>query len=225
VGAIGLQCATYSIHDNVQNCEAKFVVCPPKPCSADCDLEAYVTDVFCDEEDEVFYMNLNLSGAGSGHYCYESFAMDSIGDSGDDDYYQGSLSNPLGPFREDVYMIAYLCNSSACTCDPTCFQVIYIPKPDCDNLEFHSKNIHNSSLKPIDELFVVPNPLNGNEIILRSLMKSTNFELYNSAAKLIHQGNFTGLEYRYTSEISSGLYFVRYKNSEGKYQYIKVVKP
>lgn len=173
-----------------------------------------VTDVVCDEEDEVevFYVDLDVSGAGSGYYCYETFP---------ETY---ASSNPFGPFTEDVYLIVYVCPSSECTCDQTCFKIIYVPKPDCENLEFHSKEPSDSGITAIDELFVVPNPVNNNEIVMRSTMKNTSFELYNSSAKLIHHGSFTGPEYRYRSEISSGLYFVRYQNSDGKYQYIKVIK-
>jgi len=226
VGTIGVQCASYTITDISSTCTAKFVVCPPKPCSNECDLEAYVTDVVCEEEDEVevFYADLYVSGAGSGYYCFQSFAVSDAGNTSNSSYHYGSVSNPLGPFYEDVYIIVYVCPSSACTCDQTCFQVIYIPKPDCENLEFHSKGTNDSKIKPMDELFVIPNPVNNNEIVLRSMMKSTSFELYNSAAKLIHYGSFTGPEYRYRSEISSGLYFVRYLNSEEKYRYIKVIK-
>ncbi|MGB5024111.1 MAG: T9SS type A sorting domain-containing protein [Saprospiraceae bacterium] len=195
-------------------CSATFIVCPPKPCSAECDLEAYVTEVYCDEENEVevFYVDLEVSGAGMDYYCYETFP---------DSY---TTSNPFGPFTEDVYIIVYVCPSSECTCDKTCFKIIYVPKPDCDNLEFHSKGINDSKIKPIDELFVVPNPVNDNEIVLRSSMETISFEIYNSSGKLIHHGSFTGPEYKYRSEISPGLYFVRYKNSEGKFKYIKVIK-
>lgn len=224
VGNIGLECVKYILRDGV-NCESSFIICPPKPCSNTCNLEAYVTDVVCDEEEEieVFYTELNLSGGGSGNYCFESFALSDPGNTGNDNYYNGTFSNPLGPFNEDIYIILYLCSSPTCTCDQTCFEVIYIPKPDCNNLEFHSK-INNSKIKNSDELFVIPNPVNNHELILQSSMKNTKFELYNSSAELIHYGSFTGPEYRYKVEISSGMYYVKYQNSEGKYKYIKVIK-
>lgn len=222
VGTIGLECVEYILEDVGTGCKSNFIVCPPKPCSADCDLEAYVTEVVCDEEE--FYVDLAVSGAGSSYYCYEIFAMNDPGNTTDPNYYQGSFSNPLGPFTEDVYVIVYLCPSSACTCDPTCFKIIYLPLPDCENLEFHNKGISNSKIKPTDEVFVVPNPVNNNEFVLRSSMKVTSYEFYNSTARLIHHGSFTGPEYRYRAEISPGLYFVRYQNSEGQYRYIKVVK-
>jgi hypothetical protein len=221
VGTIGLECVEYILED-AGGCKSNFIVCPPKPCSADCDLEAYVTEVVCDEEE--FYVDLEVSGAGSSYYCYETFAINDPGNTSDPNYYQGNFSNPLGPFTEDVYVIVYVCPSSACTCDPTCFKIIYLPLPDCENLEFHNKETYNSKIKPADEVFVVPNPVNNNEVVLRSSMKVTSYEIYNSSSKLIHHGSFTGPEYRYKTEISPGLYFVRYQNSEGQYRYIKVVK-
>lgn len=224
VGTIGLECVEYVLKDFGTGCTSNFIICPPKPCSNDCDLEAYVTDVYCDQEDTEFYAELEVSGAGSSYYCFESFAVSDPGNTSNSNYYQGSFSNPIGPFTEDVYVIVYLCPSSACTCDPTCFTIIYIPFPDCENLEFHSKGTTSLKNKPIEEVYVVPNPINNNEVVLRSSMETTSFEFYNSSAKLIHQGSFMGPEYRYRLESSSGLYFVRYQNSEGKYQYIKVIK-
>lgn len=226
VGAIGLECATYSIIDNVQQCEAEFIVCPPKPCSGECDLEAYVRAVICDEieSEEVFYAYLSLSGGGTNTYCYESFAVAAPGNTSDDDYYSGSFSNPLGPFHdEDVYVIIYLCEGS-CDCDKTCFKVIYIPKPDCDNLEFHSKKTSSAVKKHFDDIIVIPNPINNNEIVLRSSLKTTSFELTNSSGKVIHHGSFTGPEYKFSKELASGVYFISYKTNNGQINHIKVIK-
>ncbi len=225
VGTIGLECVKYSLSDGAQ-CTANFIICPPKPCSNTCDLEGYVTDVVCDEEDEVevFYVDLEVSGAGMGYYCYESFAVSDPGNTSNDNYYQGSFNNPLGPFTEDVYIIVYLCQSPACTCDQTCFKIIYLPFPDCENLEFHNKESNSSKISAIKELFVFPNPVKSNEIVLRSSMQNTCFELFNSSGNQIYHGSFIGPEFRYSFEIPPGLYLIRYKNNVDKYTYIKFVK-
>jgi len=223
VGTIGLECIKYTLSDGV-NCISTFIVCPPKPCSNDCDLEAYLTDVYCENEDTDYYAELDVSGAGTSYYCYESFAISDPGNTVNSNYYQGSLSNTIGPFTEDVYVIVYLCPSSTCTCDRECFRIIYIPFPDCENLEYRRKKTNYNGINTATELVVIPNPIKENEFVLQSFMKNTNIEIYNSSSKLILQESFAGLEYRYRSDLPPGLYIVRYKNSGGSYSYLKVIK-
>ncbi len=224
MGAIELECQKFILEDVGTGCRAYFIICPPKPCSGDCDLEAYVTEVVCDEEEELFYVDLVTSGAGSGYYCYESFAMDSMGNSGDDDYFQGNLDNPLGPFKEDVYIILYVCQDSACTCDQTCFQIVYVPKPDCENLEFRVREAYEFGKMRKDNILVIPNPVFYDELVLFSKIPLTSFEIYNSAAKVIHHGIFTAPELRLSIKMCAGLYIVKYMNNLGQYDYISFIK-
>lgn len=228
-GNINLECLTLLLKDglNPTTCFANIIVCPPKPCSEDCDLESYVRGVNCEEEEEeeVFYAYLSLSGGGSDQYCYESYAVSDPGNTGNENHFSGSFSNPLGPFKEeDVYVILYLCNTSECTCDPTCFKIFYIPKPDCNNLEYRSNIKKKTDLNHSADVWLMVNPISKNEIILRSLMKETSFILTNVNGKMIYQGTFQGSEYRFTPEILAGLYFITYFSADGQLNYIKFIK-
>ncbi|MBK8483609.1 MAG: T9SS type A sorting domain-containing protein [Saprospiraceae bacterium] len=46
----------------------------------------------------------------------------------------------------------------------------------------------------------------------------------NSSGFIVHRGNFNDQEYKFTLNISSGLYFIRYKNSYNKFTYLKFIK-
>ena len=48
--------------------------------------------------------------------------------------------------------------------------------------------------------------------------------IYDSSGKLIKHGNFAGSEYKMTLNLVSGLYFVRYKDMEGKPAFVKMIK-
>ncbi|MBK6859296.1 MAG: T9SS type A sorting domain-containing protein [Saprospiraceae bacterium] len=222
VGAIGHECVKYTLKDAVlTQCIAEFYVCPPKPCSDDdeCELEFYITDVNCEEGNSQFYVELDITG-GSSYLCYKaSKATDGSTIS------QGGFSSILGPFTEDIWLDVKICTTAICTCAaPYCYKVIYVPFPDCENLEFRSKETSYSGFNSNSELIVLPNPINGNEMILLSSMKFTRFELYNASGKLIHYSSFSGPEYRYNQAIPVGLYFVKYKNSKEEYRIIKIVK-
>lgn len=218
-----IECRTYTITDQGNtNCTASFVVCPPKPCSVEngCELEAYVTEIYCDNEDSEFYVRLNISGA-STYLCYEALrASDGTTHS------YGSISSYLlGPFDESIFLVVKICTTSACNCStPSCFKTINVPFPDCDNLEYRFKNSYDSKSIGGGELIVIPNPIIENEIILRSTLEATDFEVLNSYGVIVHRGNFNDREYKITLNMSSGLYFIRYKNCYNKITYLKFIK-
>ncbi len=222
-GTIGHECIKIRLKDPIHptTCFTDIYVCPPKPCSnpEECTLEVNVTEVYCDNENNDSYIELDISGAES-YLCYKASKTNGTLIS------QGNLSSTiLGPFTEDIWLEIKICTTAICTCSvPYCFKVMYVPKPDCDNLEFRSKGTNNSETNSVSELSIIPNPINGNELILISSMKNTIFEFYNSSSKLIKSGKFSGTEFRLSIEIPAGIYFVRYKNSIGKYRFIKVIK-
>lgn len=226
-GLIGLECISIELKDGIINtCVSNLVVCPPKPCSDDCEIEAYVQDVKCEieEEEDVFYAYLNLAGSGSAYYCYESFAISDPGNTGNDNYYTGSFSDPIGPFTEDVYIIFYLCSSSACTCDKTCFKILYIPKPECDSLSYRIKGSGNRIINLSDDFMVIPNPVYRNEFIIRSNIEGTDFEILSSSGNILQEGKLIKGEQRIKMEIPSGVYFIRFKSMQGIIKYKKVIK-
>lgn len=220
---MGLECVTYTITDQSNtNCTASFVVCPPKPCSVEngCELEAYVTEIYCDNEDSEFYVGLNISGA-STYLCYEALKASD----GTTHSYGGISSYILGPFDESIFLVVKICTTSTCNCStPSCFKTINVPFPDCDNLEYRFKNYPNSESTREAELIVIPNPIIGNEIILKSTFDATYFEILNSSGARIHSGYFKDREYKFTINMSAGLYFIRYKNNSSNYTYLKFTK-
>jgi hypothetical protein len=219
-GTIGQACRTFTLDAN--GCISTIIVCPPKPCSDEsaCELEVYLKEVYCNEDGDEFNIEVDTSNVGSGYLCYKSYYLSSPGTL----VTSGSFTNPLGAFDEDTYIVFSVCSTAACTCTPTCFKVMYFPMPDCDNLDFRNKGSSKSNTASNTELNIYPNPLNTKEIILRSSMKSTSFEFYNSASELIYQGSFTGTEHKFSPEIPAGLYIVKYKNEKGEHRYIKLIK-
>jgi len=55
-------------------------------------------------------------------------------------------------------------------------------------------------------------------------MVKTDFEIYNYSGQLIYKNVFTGNEYKMSLNLNPGLYFVKYKNSQGLIKYSKFVK-
>lgn len=223
VGTIVDTCVSFNLEDNVISfCNSMVIVCPPKPCSdnENCELEVYITDVYCEEEDSEYYIELNVSGTGSGYTCYKATNI-----SGTDSVEGRFISNILGPFDEEIWLEIKKCTTIACTCSaPECFKILYVPFPDCENLEFRTKRTSKSNLSLPDLLMVLPNPLDRNEILLKSSMNSTKFEIFNSSSALIYKGSFSGDTYRLQLNIPPGVYFVRYKDEEGRQGYIKVIR-
>ncbi|MBK9108608.1 MAG: T9SS type A sorting domain-containing protein [Saprospiraceae bacterium] len=225
-GYIGPECVEFTLVGGV-GCISTIRVCPPKPCSnnEDCELEVYLKEISCAEEGTVFYIELDsTSGSGPGYLCYECFAFGDPGNTGNDNYFQGSFANPFGPFNDDIYITVYKCSTSACDCDPSCFKVLYFSAPDCDNLDYRIEKKNNSSIKQLTELIIIPNPLSGREFLIRSKLKETIFELYNFSSKLIYSGNFSGPDYTVSIDLAAGLYLIRYTNSEGLNSYVPLIK-
>jgi hypothetical protein len=224
-GVIGQSCVSIRLEDfNTVgvDCFADLMICPPKPCSdeSNCQLEIYLKEVYCNEEEDEFYIEVDTSNVGTGYLCYKSYAISAPTTL----LYGGSFGNPIGSFTEDVFVVFYVCSTSACDCEPSCFKVMYFPKPDCENLDYRRNESNQAGIRPISELMVFPNPVHTNEITLRSTMESTIFEFYNSSLKLIYLGSFTGSEFKIVQEIPSGLYFVRFRSTDGKHSFVKVIK-
>ncbi|MBK6544320.1 MAG: T9SS type A sorting domain-containing protein [Saprospiraceae bacterium] len=154
-------------------------------------------------------------------FCYEALRA-----SDGSTYSYGLISSYIiGPFDESIFLVVKICTTSVCNCStPYCFKTINVPFPDCDNLEYRFKDSPNSKSTGGGELIVLPNPIIKNEIILRSTLEATDFEVLNSSGVRVHRGNFNDREYKFSLNMSSGLYFIRYKNSYNKITYLKFIK-
>ncbi|MBK8298559.1 MAG: T9SS type A sorting domain-containing protein [Saprospiraceae bacterium] len=224
-GTIGLECVEIKL-SAPGGCEAFLMICPPKPCSdnENCELEVYLDSIFCNEENATFYVYLNVFASGSSYVCYSSFAVSDPGNTSNSNYYHDNLNNPLGPFDEDVYLIISTCNSDDCSCDLSCFKLIYIPNPDCENLEFRNLHVDDSKNQEMQDLIVVPNPISTNEIQFTSKLKNTSISLFSADGKVIWHGNINGPSFKIDLVLPQGLYFIKYKNRKGKECFSKVIK-
>ncbi|MBK7233261.1 MAG: T9SS type A sorting domain-containing protein [Saprospiraceae bacterium] len=205
-GLISNGCITYSINDEFEtSCKIVFTICPPKPCSSgsDCDLELYVKEYICDDGE--FSVEIDVQNYNSANLCYR------VQGSGNP---QGSLTSfLLGPYTENIYLTVYLCNT------PTCYKRIFIPLLDCDEEDFQGGDgsSRGSSILNHSELRIIPNPIKNGEINIESKLNQTDFEIYNATNQLIHKASFLGPYYRFSADLSPGVYFLNYKNAQGKF--------
>ncbi|HHH53521.1 MAG TPA: T9SS type A sorting domain-containing protein [Bacteroidetes bacterium] len=217
-GNISDGCKEFTLENSSGSCTAIFEICPPKPCSEECNLEAYVVDVIC-INDNNFLINMDISGIGNKQLC---------SDPGYFYYYPYYLYY----LYEDTYINLKLCDygENCNTCQSNCYKTIFVPKPDCDYDPWKTgENLRQSnfSIKPdisYDDVDIYPNPVVNNEIIIRSKLEKTHYSIYNTAGNLIKEGTFTDSEYRINFENASGLYFVKYINKEGKPAFKKIIK-
>jgi len=73
-------------------------------------------------------------------------------------------------------------------------------------------------------LVVYPNPFKSEEVILRSGLDKTTYEILDYSGQLIQKGSFRGREHKFNLDISQGLYFIRYIDSKGNPAFVKMIK-
>ncbi|HAY71628.1 MAG TPA: hypothetical protein DCX89_07030 [Saprospirales bacterium] len=240
VGPISGGCKVYTLSD-IDNplCTSSFTICPPKPC-VNCDLDVIVKDVECVYNPKTqtytgFKVHLDLSDidpvneqACVGYsYTPTSFAFTYIGFYSDGSY-------DFGPFTDDVYMYVRICNrgTDCATCTTSCYKYLYIPKPDCvtqkeieEGLEKRSiekELVENQDTK--GELIVIPNPFSTDEVIIRSALDVTVYEIFDMSGRFIQKGSFKGREERIKLNVTKGTYFIRYHDKTGKPAIVRMIK-
>lgn len=216
VGPITQNCVTYTLIDDETDCEVEILICPPMPCETTCKLDVKINEVKCDEENEGdFYVKLDVVNSSGLYLCYRANGGSSTAFPG---------SGILGPFTTDVTIVVYLCSNSNCNCaNPTCFKVIHIEEPDCDERE-ESEPRSYANIEISSNLLIIPNPFNTDEVTLKSSMSFTNFEIYSSDGKLLKRDSFKGEEYKFSFKEPSGLYYFKYLDNEGKINIVKAIK-
>ncbi len=237
------ECQSFLLKDvNNTNCISRFIICPPKPCSIDCDLEVHVEDVECiyDERSQQYsgyeiLVDINGIDESEQKVCVSyTFASDP----NQTPIQWGSLSNGLwtvGPFDSDIYLTFSVCpKNENCPCSSTtCFKTIYIPKPDCvaqkgienreQKNESEEKN-ETTNTNGLGELIVIPNPFSSDEVLLRSTMEKTVYSIYDSSGKLIIHDVFKGSDKRIKLNVSQGIYFIKYTDNNGDISFVKMIK-
>ncbi|MBK9270437.1 MAG: T9SS type A sorting domain-containing protein [Saprospiraceae bacterium] len=196
----------YNLNYSFQN--VIHTICPPKPCptGSDCELEVYVKEYICDDGE--FSVEIDVQNSNSANLCYRVQGGAN---------YQGSLTSfLLGPYTDDIFLTIYLCNT------PTCYKRIFIPYLDCDEDDFQGGGSSRVSNSLNDfELRIIPNPIKNGEINIESKMKFTEFEIYNITNQLIQKASFSGPYYRFSADLSPGVYFLNYKNFQGESRTVK----
>ena len=199
------------------NCTADFRICPPKPCNVSCDIEAYILDLYCDEEDNEYYVTLAIESSNALCVKIKNIVTSTS--------VCTSLPNgPLGPFDEDVEITILVGNTSNCNCsNPSCYKTIFVPFPDCGNLDYRTGQDRDKVEKG-KELEVIPNPINGDVFKLRSSLQKTEYTILDRIGTTISSGTFESEYHEINLSIRAGLYFVRYLDTNGQVKIVKFTK-
>lgn len=228
-GAITQNCIDLRLQyyfNNLLQCPADFKICPPKPCFDDpndnndnlvpyCQMEASIERLNCLNNNNY---SIDFITRGAGFPCYKAI--------GNATNVSGAFTNPIGPFTEDVTITLFSCPTPfSCTCTSTnCYKVFFVDRPDdCPrDLEGRLRNSKEDILE--NELIVVPNPVIADEFLLRSKLKITEFEIFNSTGAIISNNKFEGSEYRVKFNNSQGVYYIKYRDSSGQIKSVKLIK-
>jgi hypothetical protein len=210
VGIIGQSCITVTLIDVGSNCTHQLVICPPVPCSVrNCDIEVYPGKITCNKDG--FNITLNTNNT---NLCY-----DIIGDA------NPAVSLPIGggigPFMGGVQVVVYPCDK------PECFKMLYLPKPNCDDPNIELSQGRSKSLTSDLNLKIVPNPFTNNQVTIKSdliIEQDLVYMIYNYTGQLIYSGKFVGQEQTIPFNQPSGIYVIKFKDSNGNLQNYKFVK-
>ena len=205
-------------HGINQQCITNFIICPPKPCNSQCNIEAYLLDVYCNGGGTEYYFNLR-AGASSSNICCNAYGLNTHTNS------CFLLPNgAFGPFDEDIELTLIPSATSTCNCNtPSCYKTIYIPFPDCNNLDFRSVKGSSQSVQKL-ELEVIPNPVHNDIIRIHSSLLKTEFQLLELSGEVLFSGKFESKNYDLKVSIPSGVYIIKYSDDLGKVKAIKFIK-
>lgn len=224
VGSIVQGCIEYFLDDPSCSSPTKFIICPPKQCSFNCNLEVYVEDVPCTKDEYgiiTYYVDLEVKWPPSKYGCYKAKKLD--GTLLDD----GPVPSPqqVGPFTEDIYLTILVCTSSNCSTGCNCYKTIYVPTPDCNQEESRLDTETNETGGHMrGAVSIQPNPTNSGEIMIYSSLEKTVYEIFDVHGKRVIMDSFTGTEHRQSLQVPSGLYFLKYRTMNGYESVLKVVK-
>ncbi|NOT36813.1 MAG: T9SS type A sorting domain-containing protein [Saprospiraceae bacterium] len=220
-GAITQSCITLRLQyyiNGMPDCIVRFTICPPKPCTnnPNCNFEAYIERINCLNNGNY---SVNFITKGGGFPCFRA-----LGNTTD---VSGPFVNPLGPFNEDVTITLLACDvpfSCACGTGTNCYKIYYVDRPDDCPRDLEGRLRYSNSESQDNELIIVPNPVIADEFLLRSNLKVTDFEIYNSTGILIKASRFEGAELRMKFNNAQGVYYIKYKDSVGQIKSVKFIK-
>ncbi len=226
VGSIGYNCIYEEVkYYTVVNgnpryeCSAFFDICPPRKClnNSNCYVEAYFKKLNCINNGSSYSLEIEAKGASSP--CY------SILDNNGDTIKTGTYTFPLGPFTSDINLVICTTGSpTSCDCTSSnCYKALKIRQPkDCNRNDF-SGIIGNDNLNS-SELSIIPNPVRSEEFIIRSILSRTSLEIFTTSGLKLYSNSFDDKEFKLNLSLESGIYYLKYKNSEGRFSVIKFLK-
>jgi len=223
VGVIGDLCSEVLVDYYIGAqyiCTATFDICPPRKCADNqgCFLEAYLKKLNCINNGSSYSIELNVKGANSP--CFKAF--DNIGNL----INSGSFNNPLGNYSQDITLKLYTCgNAFGCNCTTNCYKLLKIRRPmDCNRSDFGGGASTRLKKRTLVDLSILPNPVNADEFTIKSNLKTTSFEIINTAGITIYSSSFEGKENKVNLKLPSGVYILKYKNQFQENSVLKFIK-
>lgn len=133
-------------------------------------------------------------------------------------------SGEIGPFTNGTEVVI---SPAPCGTNPTCFKVIYLPKPDCKNpnIEISQGRVKNVANEL--NLKIVPNPFSNDQLTIKAdinIVQDVMYLIYNTSGQLIQTGKFKGQEQVIPFNQPSGMYIINFKDNVGNRQSYKFIK-
>lgn len=206
-GNILTGCIDFEIIDSNSPCENKITVCPPRPCSlVNCQIEVYPVKWICNKENGKFSVELYTKPTTG--LCYSpSSTVSGIPSSG-----------VIGEFMGDTNVKIYVCGNE------DCYKWIHIPKLPCGDNEIGVGQGRPAVFEFNNGLKVIPNPIQYNMLLIHSDLLELPYEIFNVTGQYILSGKIKDGESNLQFDYPNGLYYIRYKDIEGKDRYYKFIK-
>jgi len=216
------QCIEFEIYypgSSTQGCRATFTVCPPKPCSSTCGVEARIEEVFCSEMgDGSYYVKLDANNT-TLSLCYKVWKINldktrTLIGSG---FYPAN--HTFGPYAQgsQLEFSIFPCNN------PSCFKMLYVPYPIV--CEFHEPHTGSEDVQSTEGVLeVLPNPFSRDMLIIKSPYPTTELEIYNVEGTVEYKTSFEGNFHRLHIDLFPGVYILRYRGPGGGYRVIKLIR-
>jgi hypothetical protein len=128
------------------------------------------------------------------------------------------LPGIIGTFSEGTNIKVYVCGNE------DGYKWIHIPKLPCDDNEIAVGQGGPAIFEFNNGLKVIPNPIRYNMLLIHSDLFELPYEIFNANGQFILSGKIKDGESNIQFDYPNGLYYIRYKDTEGKDRYYKFIK-
>ena len=212
------ECLEFTLQKDLA-CKAKFTVCPPKPCSNTCDIEARIEDLFCNElGNGQFFVKLDAN-SNQGALCYKVWLREPNNSRTLIDAGPYPSNQTFGPYDQGGLLdfSIFLCNT------PSCFKMLNVSYPvKCianepyrESEEFHATT---------ERLVVFPNPITYGPIFLKSPYAHTEVEIFNLHGNIEYNTTLKDNINQLYIDLTPGVYILRYRYPGESYRIIKLIR-